>query len=191
MDEDEKVLSDLETQLDNIFMVLSSNNSNDSDILESQHGLNDKHMSSLLDACRQMDSWFIKKRLALSTYCQEYALKEEIDALNAECTRKEKLVQEVKSRIEDYSKSLQIIIDQVLLLCYYSFFSSQKTFHISHNWLKYFVSLVDSPFYGIRSFFPVLFTRKSFKIHLRCSFTVSGPCDQLQHIVVIVIMLNR
>ncbi|CAH8519487.1 unnamed protein product [Schistosoma turkestanicum] len=112
MDSDEKVLSDLEAQLDNIFMVLSSTSLHDSDISESQHGLNDKHMASLLDACRQMDSWFIKKRLALSTYCPEYALKEEIDALNAECTRKEKLAQELKGRIEDYSKSIQVIIDQ-------------------------------------------------------------------------------
>ncbi|CAH8553041.1 hypothetical protein MS3_00007599 [Schistosoma haematobium] len=112
MDSDAKVLSDLETQLDNIFMVLSSTSLHDSDISESQHGLNDKHMASLLDACRQMDSWFIKKRLALSTYCQEYALKEEIDALNAECIRKEKLAQELKGRIEDYSKSIQVIIDQ-------------------------------------------------------------------------------
>ncbi|CAH8592254.1 unnamed protein product [Schistosoma rodhaini] len=112
MDPDAKVLSDLETQLDNIFMVLSSTGLHDSDISESQHGLNDKHMASLLDACRQMDSWFIKKRLALSTYCQEYALKEEIDALNAECIRKEKLAQELKGRIEDYSKSIQVIIDQ-------------------------------------------------------------------------------
>ncbi|KAK4470514.1 hypothetical protein MN116_006061 [Schistosoma mekongi] len=181
MDEDEKVLSDLETQLDNIFMVLSSNNSNDSDVLESQHGLNDRHMSSLLDACRQMDSWFIKKRLALSTYCQEYALKEEIDSLNAECTRKEKLVHELKARIEDYSKSLQIIIDQVLLLSYCLFFSSQKTFLISHNWSKYFVFPVDSSLYEICPFLLVLFTHKSFKIRLCCSFTVSGPSDLLQH----------
>ncbi|CAH8853373.1 unnamed protein product [Trichobilharzia szidati] len=112
MDEDEEVFSALETQLDSIFMVLSSTGSSDSGLSESQHGLNDKHMASFLDACRKMDSWFIKKRLALSTYCQDYALKEEIDALNAECARKEKLAQELKMRIEDYSKSIQVIVDQ-------------------------------------------------------------------------------
>uniref|UniRef100_A0A095A1M3 Uncharacterized protein n=1 Tax=Schistosoma haematobium TaxID=6185 RepID=A0A095A1M3_SCHHA len=40
----------------------------------------------------------------------------EIDALNAECIRKEKLAQELKGRIEDYSKSIQVIIDQITTL---------------------------------------------------------------------------
>ncbi|TGZ75895.1 hypothetical protein CRM22_000134 [Opisthorchis felineus] len=76
-DKDNQIWTNFESQLDNIFLVLSSTNASaDSDTSESRHGINDRHMASLLEACRDLDSWFVKKRFLLSSQRPDLLLQE-------------------------------------------------------------------------------------------------------------------
>ncbi|OON18593.1 hypothetical protein X801_05552 [Opisthorchis viverrini] len=97
----------------NIFLVLSSTNASaDSDTSESRHGINDRHMASLLEACRDLDSWFVKKRFLLSSQRPDLLLQEELDAMQSETARKEKLIAETKVKLKQYVDSISAIVEQ-------------------------------------------------------------------------------
>ncbi|TGZ75893.1 hypothetical protein CRM22_000134 [Opisthorchis felineus] len=112
-DKDNQIWTNFESQLDNIFLVLSSTNASaDSDTSESRHGINDRHMASLLEACRDLDSWFVKKRFLLSSQRPDLLLQEELDAMHSETARKEKLIAETKVKLKQYADSISAIVEQ-------------------------------------------------------------------------------
>ncbi|KAF8563398.1 hypothetical protein P879_05478 [Paragonimus westermani] len=114
LDGDVKIWANFEHQLNNMFLVLSATNASaDSDATEARHGVNDIHMASLLEACRELDSWFVKKRLLLATQRPDLLLKDELDHLHSETLRKEKLVSETKAKVRQYTESIRIILDQI------------------------------------------------------------------------------
>ncbi|CAH8537655.1 unnamed protein product [Dicrocoelium dendriticum] len=114
LDSDEKVWSSFENQLDNIFLILSSTNSSaDADASETRHGLNEKHMRSFLNTCRDLDSWFVKMRFLLSTRYPDLVLHEELDIMRSEIVRKEKLITETKLKLKQYSECIAVIVEQI------------------------------------------------------------------------------
>ncbi|CAL8102664.1 unnamed protein product [Calicophoron daubneyi] len=111
--DDSTLWSEFENQLDNIFLVLSSSSASvDSGASEARHGINDRHMTALLDACRALDSWFIKKRFLLSAQCPDFVLREEIEDIRMETARKEKLLGEMRVKIKNYVDAIGSIVDQ-------------------------------------------------------------------------------
>lgn len=111
---DDKIWNDFETQLDNIFLVLSSSNPPvDSDAADTRHGVNERHMSSLLDACRALDCWFIRKRFQLCSQCPGLSVQVDTDAIQTEVARKEKVIAETKAKLRQYCQAIALVTDQV------------------------------------------------------------------------------
>ncbi|KAA0194618.1 Mediator complex subunit 28 [Fasciolopsis buskii] len=112
-DEDMKVWDEFQNQLDNLFSILASSNASaDSDGSETRFGLNELHMTHLLDACRALDSWFIRKRFILASQCSELVAMEETDTLRLEIARKEKMIADTKTKLKTYIDAITSILDQ-------------------------------------------------------------------------------
>ncbi|TPP55893.1 Mediator complex subunit 28 [Fasciola gigantica] len=112
-DEDIKVWDEFQNQLDNLFSLLASTNASaDSDGSETRFGLNERHVTNLLDACRALDSWFIRKRFILASQCSELVAMDELETLRLEIARKEKMIADTKVKLKTYTEAITAILDQ-------------------------------------------------------------------------------
>ncbi|KAK6185787.1 hypothetical protein SNE40_007940 [Patella caerulea] len=99
-------IDQLEQAFKNCIEQLSSQEHfNTSDTEENRVGI-EQSVQKFIDLARQTESFFLNKRLVLSTQKPEQILKEDIQELKAELDRKEKLIEKHHERLQQWQNLL-------------------------------------------------------------------------------------